>query len=119
MIQGFTTIIQKDFARITKYFEDKEAKSVEQNVKVTLAAARIITAIGMTFAALFALRALTFLAEAPIGAILKIAFAVGFYALSHDIFVMSKVYRNHSIMTKDTFLKPLWDQVVNQILAKN
>lgn len=83
MIQGFAGIVQNDFSILCEGKVDTEQ---EQN-KLTRAAVRTLSALGMAFAVVLGVRAIA--ATTVLGAFAKLAIAVGIYVLSHDRFIMS------------------------------
>jgi hypothetical protein len=89
MIQGFSDIIQQDIATIQTYFKEKGAVDEEQQRKITLVTIRMFAVLGMAASALMGLRAFTVTAS-TLGALFKLGVAVAFYALNHDVFVMTK-----------------------------
>jgi hypothetical protein len=93
MIYGIFQIIQDDAKVLAHWAKGEEIEDIneeEQQQRIQVAASRMLAFVGMAFGSLWALSLLTFVITIPAKIILKLATAIGIYALAHDIFVMSQ-----------------------------
>jgi hypothetical protein len=88
MIHGFFDIVQQDIAYLRNFTAEIQKKDQKEEVasKVNIAAGRCFMASIMALSVMMGLFA--FRASTAIDGLLKLATAVSFYVLSHDVFVM-------------------------------
>ena len=111
--QNFIKTIQEDGLLIYNSLTGKTTKTPESAQKVTLAALRIITTVGMAIASLYLLYTLPFYFSYPIGTILKVAIAVTCLLVDRDLFVMSKNATDQMGVVKNALAtgKALWQNL--------
>ncbi|WP_068470803.1 hypothetical protein [Candidatus Protochlamydia phocaeensis] len=91
LIPNFFQTVQQDFTELKEAFSNSsQSRNELQQEKVNLAAIRMFASLMMGLGAIKTLVALTFVATAPIGAILGMALGVGLYAIGHDVFIMAR-----------------------------
>lgn len=92
MIYGLLHTIQEDAVVLAHWIGGKNVSEggEDQQERVQIAASRMLAFIGMAFGSLWTLSLLTFVVTLPAKIVMKLATAVGVYALAHDIFIMSQ-----------------------------
>lgn len=100
MINGFSAIVQKDIGLMFDAVCGKIESKEENLDKVYQAGIRILAAAGMFAGIVLAAGALPFVVTAPVGGLLIMGLAVGVFALSHDVFVMSKNHTEQKALLK-------------------
>ena len=91
MIHGMMGTIQSDTSVLIQWLKGEEIElqpDEEKEERVQLAAFRMLAAVAMFFGALWALQILTFVVTFPLQALLKLATAIGCFAIAHDVFIM-------------------------------
>lgn len=91
MIHGMMGTVQSDTSVLIQWLQGKEidlGPNEEKERRVQLAAFRMLAAVAMFLGGLWALQILTFVVTFPLKAVLKLATAIGCYAIAHDVFVM-------------------------------
>ncbi len=134
MIYEVVSTFQADLKVLKHWFRKEQIPNLvnnEQEHRIQVAAARMIADIAMVFGALWALSILTFIVTIPLKIALNLALAVNFYALAHDVFIMSHNFAQSNLnkseklwdlfkgqkindeararqFTQGTFLQPVW-----------
>ncbi len=134
MIYGFVQVIKEDISLLSHWIRGQEIPNAGNDavLRIQTAALRVLASLGMLWGALWGISILVFVATIPLQAILKLATAVGLYALGHDIFVMIQNASQRHLMqelragwafmhgfhaleeerarqfTNGTFLQPMW-----------
>ena len=95
MIYNILNIVREDSTVLIQWGKGEslpEIKKEDQQQRVQVAAARMLAVIGMVFGGIWALQIITFVVTFPIKVLLKLAFAIYFYAMAYDVFKMSQNY---------------------------
>lgn len=92
MIHDFLKSCKEDFSVLTHWMKgDKvELENGEDINRLQVAAFRMLATVAMVFGGLWALHIITFVVTFPIVIICKLTLAVCFYAIAHDVFIMSQ-----------------------------
>lgn len=109
MIDGFFKVVQNDVNLMINATEKCLAGNTV-NPKVQNAAMRSLGALGMAFAGVKALAALT-MSSTGAGVVIGLAGAALYYALSHDLFVHYRNVDRHPITTGASFISGLASDV--------
>ena len=136
MIYGLVQTIQEDTSFLSNWMIGvgiPDVNSDDQQHRIQVAALRMIAVMTMTLGVLWTVSILIFAVTVPLKLALRLAIAVGIYAMAHDVFIMShnyaqpgfrvgysarlfNVFRGQEVIqeerarqfTHGTLLQPLW-----------